>query len=157
MSDQEGKDKKLLDYEYEPLQQDISLVRLHRSHSGSEPEDVETKTEAESDVHEELPVVGKPAQQPVFEERRKQRLRKGKDAAKPASEVEQEEPQPPQQKPVRRSKAGKWIFRLAIVPLLCVLATFGGMVAGFVVLGKGSFTDALNINTWTHLFQLVFG
>lgn len=157
MSDQEEKDKKLLDYEYEPLQQDISLARLHRPYSSSEPEDVETKTEAESDVHEELPVVGKPAQQPVFEERRKQRLRKGKEAVKPASEEEHEEPQQPQQKPVRRSKAGKWIFRLAIVPLLCVLATFGGMVAGFVVLGKGSFTDALNVNTWTHLFQLVFG
>lgn len=153
MSDQEEKDKKLLDYEYEPLQQDISLARLHRSHSSSEHEGVETKTETETDDHSELPVAGKPAQQPVFEERRKQRLRKGKEAAQTASEKELE----PNQEPVRRSKAGKWIFRLAIVPLLCILATFGGMVAGFVVLGKGSVADALNVNTWTHLFQLVFG
>lgn len=57
----------------------------------------------------------------------------------------------------KNSGAFKWIFRLLIVPILCILVTFGGMVAGFVALGKGTVDEALQMETWKHLFQLVFG
>lgn len=43
MSDQEEKDKTQLDYEYEPLQQDISLSRLHSSPSSPIDKEIEAR------------------------------------------------------------------------------------------------------------------
>ncbi|MGZ9586294.1 DNA-directed RNA polymerase subunit beta [Paenibacillus marinisediminis] len=69
----------------------------------------------------------------------------------PASEPDHTAKEP------KKSNAMKWVFRLLIVPMLCILATFGGMMVGFVVLGKGTVSEALDMDTWTHVFKLVFG
>ncbi|WP_374016442.1 DNA-directed RNA polymerase subunit beta [Paenibacillus thiaminolyticus] len=50
----------------------------------------------------------------------------------------------------------KWLVRLVIVPLTCVLTLIAGLIAGYVVVGKGTVAEALNFDTWRHLFQLVF-
>ena len=57
----------------------------------------------------------------------------------------------------KKSSAWKWVFRLLVVPMLCILMLYGGMVAGYVVLGHGTVSEALNLETWTHLFRLIFG
>ncbi|RAV03175.1 hypothetical protein DQG13_08760 [Paenibacillus sp. YN15] len=43
-----------------------------------------------------------------------------------------------------------------IVPLVCVLALFAGMSAGYVVLGDKPFSDVLEWNTWKHMIDLIF-
>ncbi|WCF07963.1 DNA-directed RNA polymerase subunit beta [Paenibacillus thiaminolyticus] len=50
----------------------------------------------------------------------------------------------------------KWLVRLVIVPLTCVLTLIAGLITGYVVVGKGTVAEALNFDTWRHLFQLVF-
>ncbi|MGG4394195.1 DNA-directed RNA polymerase subunit beta [Paenibacillus thiaminolyticus] len=50
----------------------------------------------------------------------------------------------------------KWLIRLVIVPLTCVLTLIAGLITGYVVVGKGTVAEALNFDTWRHLFQLVF-
>lgn len=50
----------------------------------------------------------------------------------------------------------KWLVRLVIVPLTCVLTLIAGLIIGYVVVGKGTVAEALNFDTWRHLFQLVF-
>lgn len=56
----------------------------------------------------------------------------------------------------KKSNTWKWVFRLLVVPMLCILVLFGCMVAGYVMLGHGTVSEALNIGTWTHLFKLIF-
>ena len=54
-------------------------------------------------------------------------------------------------------KASGWRFlRLLIIPLLLVIALAGGMVTGYVVLGKQELAEVLDLNTWKHIFDLVF-
>lgn len=71
----------------------------------------------------------------------------------------------PQSKPVKKKatsfgrgwrKYGWPILRHAIVPIVCVLALFAGMSAGYVVLGDKPFSDVLEWNTWKHMFDLIF-
>ncbi|BFH10814.1 DNA-directed RNA polymerase subunit beta [Paenibacillus melissococcoides] len=50
----------------------------------------------------------------------------------------------------------KWLVRLVIVPLICLLTLIAGLITGYVVVGKGTVAEALNFDTWRHLFQLVF-
>ncbi|WP_324254037.1 DNA-directed RNA polymerase subunit beta [Paenibacillus sp. 1001270B_150601_E10] len=54
------------------------------------------------------------------------------------------------------SNTGKWVFRLVGIPLLMLLFLYGGMVAGFVLLGKAPLSEALDFSTWTHVVKLVF-
>lgn len=44
----------------------------------------------------------------------------------------------------------KWLVRLVIVPLTCVLTLIAGLITGYVVVGKGTVAEALNFDTWTH-------
>lgn len=54
-------------------------------------------------------------------------------------------------------KASGWRFlRLLIIPLLLVIALAGGMVTGYVVLGKQELAEVLDLNTWKHIVDLVF-
>ncbi|UHA75685.1 DNA-directed RNA polymerase subunit beta [Paenibacillus sp. 481] len=57
----------------------------------------------------------------------------------------------------RLSPRMRWIFRLVIVPLICLLTLYSGMVVGYVTVGNGTFSEALKINTWLNLFKLAFG
>ncbi|WP_019424687.1 DNA-directed RNA polymerase subunit beta [Paenibacillus sp. OSY-SE] len=144
MSDTRDKDRKLPDFE--PLQQDISLARLSRSrHSDEQSADEDPLAAAAGSVR-----ASGTSGKPVLEERRKERR---KESARTDKENKREAKG---HKPARRSKRVKWLVRLAIIPMLCILTLVAGMVTGYVVLGKGSLGEALNLNTWTHLFQLVF-
>ncbi|MFB5759899.1 DNA-directed RNA polymerase subunit beta [Paenibacillus medicaginis] len=43
-----------------------------------------------------------------------------------------------------------------VIPLLLVISLLGGMIAGYVVVGKHSLEDVFNMATWRHVFDLVF-
>lgn len=56
-----------------------------------------------------------------------------------------------------QKKSGWWIvLRFACVFLFLILAFFGGAVAGFVVLGKQDISHVWDLNTWKHVYDLVF-
>ncbi|ANE46686.1 hypothetical protein SY83_10845 [Paenibacillus swuensis] len=63
-----------------------------------------------------------------------------------------------------QSKSGKpkWlrvvlrISRFLLVPVLGVLALLTGLLAGFVYIGGQPMSEALQWNTWRHVFDLVF-
>ncbi|MBW4081694.1 DNA-directed RNA polymerase subunit beta [Paenibacillus sp. S150] len=62
-----------------------------------------------------------------------------------------------QQQPVRRRKISAWtIVQWFLIPLLLVAALSGGLVTGYVVLGKKEFSDVLLWSTWKHVYDLVF-
>ncbi|MDO7906536.1 DNA-directed RNA polymerase subunit beta [Paenibacillus sp. JX-17] len=48
------------------------------------------------------------------------------------------------------------IARHFLIPLLLVLALFGGLIAGYVVLGHQSAGGVLEWKTWKHVYDLVF-
>lgn len=59
--------------------------------------------------------------------------------------------------PVKKRKVRKWtIIQWFLIPLLLVFALAGGLVAGYVVLGKKEFSDVLQWSTWKHVYDLVF-
>lgn len=47
-------------------------------------------------------------------------------------------------------------LRLLLVPALCVLAIFGGMIIGYVYIGGQEMSDVYKFETWRHLYDLVF-
>lgn len=54
-------------------------------------------------------------------------------------------------------KSGWWVLlRILIIILVLILVFFGGAVAGFVVLGKQDLSHVWDINTWKHVYDLVF-
>ncbi|MGM1049170.1 DNA-directed RNA polymerase subunit beta [Paenibacillus uliginis N3/975] len=58
--------------------------------------------------------------------------------------------------PVRR-KTSRWKIALRImVPIFLLLALAGGMVFGYVILGKQDIGEAFKWSTWKHVFDLVF-
>ncbi|WP_010278961.1 DNA-directed RNA polymerase subunit beta [Paenibacillus senegalensis] len=48
------------------------------------------------------------------------------------------------------------VLRFFLVPFLCLAALFGGLVIGYVYLGEQPLSDVWNIDTWKHVFDLVF-
>lgn len=42
------------------------------------------------------------------------------------------------------------------IPVLCVLALFGGLAAGYVILGGQPLADIWELSTWKHMFDLMF-
>jgi hypothetical protein len=47
-------------------------------------------------------------------------------------------------------------FKILIVPILCVLALILGLAAGYSVLGGRPVAEAFEMQTWKHLYDLVF-
>ncbi|WP_170307946.1 DNA-directed RNA polymerase subunit beta [Paenibacillus dakarensis] len=43
-----------------------------------------------------------------------------------------------------------------MVPIFLLLALVGGMVVGYVVLGKQDIGEAFKWSTWKHVFDLIF-
>ena len=43
-----------------------------------------------------------------------------------------------------------------MIPVLLVLALFGGMVFGYVVLGDQELSEVFEWGTWKHVFDLIF-
>ncbi|GIP40964.1 hypothetical protein J31TS4_42440 [Paenibacillus sp. J31TS4] len=62
-------------------------------------------------------------------------------------------PAPTRKKWAKRTWA---IIRPLLVPLACLLALWVGMVAGYVYVGKQPMSEVWNLQTWKHLFDLVF-
>lgn len=59
--------------------------------------------------------------------------------------------------PVKKRKVRKWtIIQWFLIPLLLIAALAGGLVTGYVVLGKKEFSDVLQWSTWKHVYDLVF-
>lgn len=69
-----------------------------------------------------------------------------------SNQLEEEE-----QQPVRRRGISAWtIIQWFLIPLLLVAALGGGLVVGYVILGKREFSDVLLWSTWKHVYDLVF-
>ncbi len=47
-------------------------------------------------------------------------------------------------------------IKVLIIPVLCVVALIVGMAIGYVVLGKRELADVFDIQTWRHMYDLVF-
>lgn len=57
----------------------------------------------------------------------------------------------------KSSKTSGWKIAVRImVPIFLVLALGGGMVFGYVVLGKQELSEVFQWSTWRHVFDLVF-
>lgn len=63
---------------------------------------------------------------------------------------------PDNQKPARRKTARWRIVIRWMIPLFLVLALVGGLIAGYVVVGKQSLSDVFEWKTWQHVIDLVF-
>ncbi|MDP5274639.1 DNA-directed RNA polymerase subunit beta [Chengkuizengella axinellae] len=48
------------------------------------------------------------------------------------------------------------ILRFFLVPVLCIIALYVGVVIGYVTIGDGPASDVLDIETWKHLINLIF-
>lgn len=63
----------------------------------------------------------------------------------------------------KRSKLPRWaritlrILRLLLVPILCVAALIGGLILGYVYIGDQEMSEVWKIDTWKHVFDLMFG
>jgi hypothetical protein len=67
------------------------------------------------------------------------------------------QPEEEEQQPVRRRGISAWtIIQWFLIPLLLVAALGGGLVVGYVILGKREFSDVLLWSTWKHVYDLVF-
>ncbi|WP_416298885.1 DNA-directed RNA polymerase subunit beta [Paenibacillus illinoisensis] len=63
----------------------------------------------------------------------------------------------PEEKEVKKKKKSGWrVARWFLIPVLLVLALAGGMVAGYVVLGKQDIGSVFQLSTWKHVYDLVF-
>ncbi|MEX2415920.1 MAG: DNA-directed RNA polymerase subunit beta [Paenibacillaceae bacterium] len=48
------------------------------------------------------------------------------------------------------------ILRFLLIPALCVVALFVGLTIGYATIGGGEASDVFQIDTWKHLYNLVF-
>ncbi|RJG24865.1 DNA-directed RNA polymerase subunit beta [Paenibacillus thiaminolyticus] len=122
---------------YEPEQQDISLQRIARRRG-------------EETVPREPRNAGAPRPSHGAAERTTARKPQRR------NDTEKTEGQTNGTAKKKSRSSVKWLVRLVIVPLTCVLTLIAGLIAGYVVVGKGTVAEALNFDTWRHLFQLVF-
>jgi hypothetical protein len=65
-------------------------------------------------------------------------------------------------KPKKKPKKKLWIriilktLRLLLVPTLCLIALFVGLVIGYVRIGGQPYSDIFEPATWRHLYELVY-
>ncbi|WP_258171043.1 DNA-directed RNA polymerase subunit beta [Paenibacillus sp. R14(2021)] len=70
-------------------------------------------------------------------------------------------PKNAENKPARKKRhpavrALRWTLLKSIVPVLCVAAVIAGMYIGYAVLGKRPGAEIFDIDTWKHMYDLVF-
>lgn len=50
-----------------------------------------------------------------------------------------------------------WLtIKLLLIPAACIAALIAGLAIGYVVLGDKPLSDVFEINTWKHMYDLVF-
>lgn len=49
------------------------------------------------------------------------------------------------------------LLKIMLVPFLLFIALLAGLITGYSVVGNGSALDVFDINTWKHMYDLVFG
>jgi hypothetical protein len=47
-------------------------------------------------------------------------------------------------------------LRIFLVPAICVLALYAGLILGYVIVGGKESANVLDWDTWRHLYNLVF-
>lgn len=68
-----------------------------------------------------------------------------------------DKPAPKKKKPRPKWVGILWlIFRIVRIPVLCVLAVYIGLWVGYTKLGQQPAEEIFHINTWKHLYDLVF-
>lgn len=61
-----------------------------------------------------------------------------------------------EQKKKRKRKLIWRVLRFFLVPFLCIAGLFAGLVIGYVYIGKQPLSDVWSLDTWKHVFDLVF-
>lgn len=78
------------------------------------------------------------------------------------STKEMDEKSEAQELEVKKSRVPVWlyvlykIFRIVLVPALCIVALYIGLRLGYSTFGGQDPEDVLDPNTWRHLFDLIF-
>ncbi|MFT9849102.1 DNA-directed RNA polymerase subunit beta [Aneurinibacillus sp. REN35] len=49
------------------------------------------------------------------------------------------------------------LLKIMLVPFLLFIALLAGLIAGYSIVGNGSALDVFDMNTWKHMYNLVFG
>lgn len=49
-----------------------------------------------------------------------------------------------------------WLLRKSIVPIIMIVMLVVGLYAGYTILGNGPKDDVFQIDTWRHLYDLIF-
>ncbi|MFC0525267.1 DNA-directed RNA polymerase subunit beta [Pontibacillus salicampi] len=88
------------------------------------------------------------------EENKQQKKQGSENKTKTKKVKKQDKQEDKQQKKVRRRLLPIWL-RLIIVILLCTLALLGGIMIGYGVIGDGNPLDALKLETWQHIIDIV--
>lgn len=114
---------------FEPLQQDISLARLQRVHRN-----IDMQAQG-----------GEPAVQQV----------ETACTTTISFEQVQKEIRKPLQAKWTSYKTNRWL-RLGIVSLLSIMMLRGGMIVGYVIMGKGTLAEVFQMEMWLYVFKWVF-
>ncbi|MGF7049072.1 magnesium-transporting ATPase (P-type) [Paenibacillus sp. DS2015] len=57
--------------------------------------------------------------------------------------------------PKRKTATWRIVFRW-MIPLFLFLSLIGGMMVGYVVLGKEEMSEVFQLETWEHVMDLIF-
>lgn len=60
-------------------------------------------------------------------------------------------------KRARRRGGMPLLLKVMLIPFLLFIALLAGLIAGYSIIGNGSALDVFDINTWKHMYNLVFG
>jgi hypothetical protein len=74
------------------------------------------------------------------------------------TETEEKKPPAPKKKSAKKRKRRRIfvILQWVGIPLLCIAALGVGLVIGYVYIGKRPMDEVYEIDTWRHLYDLVF-
>ncbi len=63
----------------------------------------------------------------------------------------------PNSRPVPEKAKSRWrIARYFVIPLLLLFSLLGGLIAGYVIVGKQGLAGVFEWKTWQHVIDLIF-
>ena len=64
----------------------------------------------------------------------------------------------PAKKPAKKKKKhpALTVLRFVLVPVLCLLALGAGLAVGYTYIGDRPLSEAMNMSTWKHVWDLIF-